>query len=223
MKKPIQAVIFDLDGTLLNTLGDLRNAVNYALRRRGWPERTTEEVCAFVGNGIRNLMRLSMPEGMPDDVIDAGLAEFYEYYSAHMQDETVPYDGIMELLRQLKADGVKHLAVCLKATGSRSVYVVAGYGMLYIRHMYAYLMSAARFELHLQKRIVAESMQHAPVRHRLPAASVVNYGHSLSVRPVASYRRIDSTAVLLQVAVDERYIRPVRRVLGPCCTVPCCR
>ncbi len=107
MKKPIQAVIFDLDGTLLNTLGDLRNAVNYALRRRGWPERTTEEVCAFVGNGIRNLMRLSMPEGMPDDVIDAGLAEFYEYYSAHMQDETVPYDGIMELLRQLKADGKK--------------------------------------------------------------------------------------------------------------------
>ena len=103
MKKPIQAVIFDLDGTLLNTLGDLRNAVNYALRRRGWPERTTEEVCAFVGNGIRNLMRL----GMPDDVIDAGLAEFYEYYSAHMQDETVPYDGIMELLRQLKADGKK--------------------------------------------------------------------------------------------------------------------
>lgn len=107
MKKPIQAVIFDLDGTLLNTLGDLRNAVNYALRRRGWPERTTEEVCAFVGNGIRNLMRLSMPEGMSDDVIDAGLAEFYEYYSAHMQDETVPYDGIMELLRQLKADGKK--------------------------------------------------------------------------------------------------------------------
>ncbi|MGM9649766.1 MAG: HAD family hydrolase [Butyricicoccaceae bacterium] len=107
MKKPIQAVIFDLDGTLLNTLGDLRNAVNYALRRRGWPERTTEEVCAFVGNGIRNLMRLSMPEGMPDDVIDAGLAEFYEYYSAHMQEETVPYDGILELLRQLKADGKK--------------------------------------------------------------------------------------------------------------------
>ncbi len=107
MKKTVQAVIFDLDGTLLNTLGDLRNAVNYALRRRGWPERTTEEVCAFVGNGIRNLMRLSMPEGMSDDVIDAGLAEFYEYYSAHMQDETVPYDGIMELLRQLKADGKK--------------------------------------------------------------------------------------------------------------------
>ena len=107
MKKPIQAVIFDLDGTLLNTLGDLRNAVNYALRRRGWPERTTEEVCAFVGNGIRNLIRMSTPEGEPVDVFDAGLAEFYEYYGAHMQDETVPYDGIMELLRQLKADGKK--------------------------------------------------------------------------------------------------------------------
>ncbi|MGN1031488.1 MAG: HAD family hydrolase [Butyricicoccaceae bacterium] len=102
-----KAVIFDLDGTLLNTLGDLRNAVNFALRKRGWPERTTAEVQAFVGNGIRKLMCRSMPEGTSDAIIDEGLADFYEYYRAHMQDETVPYDGIPELMRRLKADGKK--------------------------------------------------------------------------------------------------------------------
>lgn len=104
MKK---AVIFDLDGTLLNTLGDLRNATNAALRKQGWPERTTEEVCAFIGNGIRNLMRQSVPSGTPDDLIDQSLADFYEYYSQHMQEETHPYEGIPELLAQLKADGKK--------------------------------------------------------------------------------------------------------------------
>ena len=104
MKK---AIIFDLDGTLLNTLGDLRTAANEALRLRGLPPRTMDEICQFVGNGVRNLMRRCLPAGSSDDEIDAALADFKRYYSAHLCDSTVPYDGIPALLDALRARGVK--------------------------------------------------------------------------------------------------------------------
>lgn len=104
MKK---AIIFDLDGTLLNTLGDLRNAANEALRVRGLPLRSAEEVRCFIGNGVRNLMRRCLPEGTAEEEIDAALADFKRYYSAHLRDSTVPYDGIPELLCELRGRGIK--------------------------------------------------------------------------------------------------------------------
>lgn len=104
MKK---AIIFDLDGTLLNTLGDLRNAANEALRLRGLPPRSLEEIQCFIGNGVRNLMRRCLPEGAPDTEIDAALADFKRYYGAHLCDSTVPYDGISELLCELRKRGMK--------------------------------------------------------------------------------------------------------------------
>lgn len=103
----IQAVIFDLDGTLLNTIEDLRAAVNYALGLRNLPFRTTEQTLDSVGNGIRNLIRLSMSEGTPDADIDAALADFRAYYGEHLMDLTQPYPGIPELLRDLKAQGIR--------------------------------------------------------------------------------------------------------------------
>lgn len=101
------AIIFDLDGTLLDTLGDLRDAANDALRRRGLPLRTTEEIRRFVGNGVRNLMRRCLPAGSPDEEIDAALADFKAYYAAHLYDTTAPYDGIPELLTVLRKRGIK--------------------------------------------------------------------------------------------------------------------
>ena len=101
------AVIFDLDGTLLNTLEDLRSAVNAALSLRGLPPRSTEEERQFVGNGIRNLMRRALPAGTEEAEIDAALADFKQYYGAHIHDSTVPYDGIPELLSSLRRRGIR--------------------------------------------------------------------------------------------------------------------
>ncbi|HBI64881.1 MAG TPA: hypothetical protein DDX51_07190 [Clostridiales bacterium] len=101
------SVIFDLDGTLLDTLGDLQGAVNDALHRRGLPPRTVDEVRRFAGNGVRMLMKRSLPEGSTDAEIDAALADFKAYYAAHLTDSTVPYDGIPELLSALRKRGIK--------------------------------------------------------------------------------------------------------------------
>lgn len=99
-------VIFDLDGTLLNTLDDLACATNHALARHGLPARTTKEVRAFVGNGIYNLIRLAVPQGSSDDLIRAVHATFDAYYAEHHLDLTAPYPGIMELVEHLHEQGV---------------------------------------------------------------------------------------------------------------------
>ena len=96
----MKAVIFDLDGTLLNTLDDLTDATNAALRHFGCPERTKEEVRQFVGNGARNLLIKAAPAGAD---IDAVLAAFHEYYDVHCQDKTGPYPGIPEALAAIRA------------------------------------------------------------------------------------------------------------------------
>lgn len=101
------AVIFDLDGTLLNTLGDLRAATNHALEVRGLPPHSMEEIRQFIGNGIRLLICRAMPEGTPEAEIDAALDDFKAYYAAHIHDRTVPYDGIPQLLTELRKRGVK--------------------------------------------------------------------------------------------------------------------
>ena len=92
------AVLFDLDGTLLDTLGDLHAAVNHVLREFGYPERTVEEVCRFVGNGAERLIRLAVPEG--EDPMPV-LAAFQIYYAAHCDILTKPYGGIPEALSVL--------------------------------------------------------------------------------------------------------------------------
>lgn len=101
------AVIFDLDGTLLNTLGDLRNALNNALKKRGLPARTIDDVRRFTGNGVRNLIACVMPENASAEEIDSALSDFRAYYNSHLNVETIPYPGIVTMLRELKASGVK--------------------------------------------------------------------------------------------------------------------
>ena len=110
----IKAVIWDLDGTLLNTLDDLAASVNAALAMNGMPLRSTEEVRAFVGNGIRNLMMRAVPDGEANPAFDKALEDFTRHYGAHSRDRTRPYDGILETLDRLSAEGVKHAIVSNK-------------------------------------------------------------------------------------------------------------
>lgn len=98
-------VIFDLDGTLLDTLLDLTDAVNYALRESGMPERTIDEVRRFVGNGVRRLMELAVPDGFLNPAFEEVFSKFREYYGVHCNDRTKAYDGVTELLRELKSEG----------------------------------------------------------------------------------------------------------------------
>ncbi len=95
-------ILFDLDGTLLDTLGDLLDATNYALTACGYPERTLPELRSFVGNGAENQIRLSLPEGASHEEVQKVLALYKPYYTAHCQIKTAPYGGIMEALAQLK-------------------------------------------------------------------------------------------------------------------------
>lgn len=113
-------VIFDLDGTLLNTLEDLADAVNFVMRANKYPERTIEEVRCFVGNGIRRLMELAVPEGVTGEIFENVFEQFKSYYTDHCQIKTRAYDGIMELLEKLHTEGYgmaivsnkNHAAVC---------------------------------------------------------------------------------------------------------------
>ena len=97
-------ILFDLDGTLLNTLQDLTDATNAALRRFGCPERSIGEIRSFVGNGARNQIRLSLPGRDDDPDLDAVLAWYKAYYAEHCQIKTAPYPGIAELLERLKGE-----------------------------------------------------------------------------------------------------------------------
>lgn len=102
--------IFDLDGTLLDTLNDLAAAVNYALRSHEMPEHSLDDVRRFVGNGVRKLMERAVPDGTENPDFDAAFTTFRQYYMAHSLDTTRPYEGIPETLAALKARGC-HLAV----------------------------------------------------------------------------------------------------------------
>ena len=106
--------IFDLDGTLLDTLGDLAAAVNYALREHGMPEHSIDDVRRFVGNGVRKLMERAMPDGTANPEFEATFATFRQYYMAHSLDTTRPYDGIPEMLAALKARGCRLAVVSNK-------------------------------------------------------------------------------------------------------------
>lgn len=105
-------VIFDLDGTLLNTLEDLKEAVNVAMRLHGFPLHTTEWIRAHIGHGVANLVREAVPERFRDtDLASDCLPFMISYYSTHLDDCTRPYPGMQDLVRRLSATGVK-LAVC---------------------------------------------------------------------------------------------------------------
>lgn len=103
----IKTVLFDLDGTLLNTLTDLSNSVNYALNSHHLPQRTELEVRSFLGNGIHNLIEKSVPDNTPSELLEDVFQSFKSYYLQHGLDSTAPYPGIMSLLKALQQKSVK--------------------------------------------------------------------------------------------------------------------
>ena len=120
-------VIFDLDGTLLNTIEDLGNAANYALSLNGYPTHSLASYPFFVGNGVRNLIRKALPDDMrTDSIIESLLKDFKEYYNEHNTDCTKPYDGIEELLRNLQDNGVK-IAVASNKYQQATEKIIAHY------------------------------------------------------------------------------------------------
>ena len=108
-------VIFDLDGTILDTIDDLTDSVNYALNENGFPSRSLEEVRSFVGNGIRRLIERAVPVNTENKSIDAVFACFNERYKDHCMDKTKPYNGVLELLAKLRAQGIKTAVLSNKA------------------------------------------------------------------------------------------------------------
>ena len=102
-----KAVLFDMDGTVLDTLGDLAAAVNHTLREFSMPERSIAEVAAALGNGAAYLIAHTVPDGTPKELTDKVLAAYAPYYDAHCDILTGPYDGIVPLMEKLRERGVK--------------------------------------------------------------------------------------------------------------------
>lgn len=102
--------VFDLDGTLLNTINDLAASVNFALKEYGMPQHTIDEVRNFVGNGVKKLMERAVPDGLDNPLFEDAYATFKKHYLEHGLDTTKPYPGIVDLLRELKKRG-KNIAV----------------------------------------------------------------------------------------------------------------
>ena len=105
-----QTVLFDMDGTVLDTLRDLWASTNAILRGFGYPERTLDEVRSYVGGGAENQVRRSLPEGADAQTLADALARYRAHYAAHCRDHTAPYDGVVPMLRALRAAG-KRIAV----------------------------------------------------------------------------------------------------------------
>ncbi len=111
-------VIFDLDGTLLNTIEDLKTSVNHILSKYGYAERTLSEVNSFVGNGLGRLLTLCLPQGDKAEGFSDMLTELREYYAAHSVIKTRLYPGIDEILRTLSKEGIKLAIVTNKPDGA---------------------------------------------------------------------------------------------------------
>ena len=109
-----KGVIFDLDGTLLNTLGDLTNAVNHVCNQYGYKTRTVEEVRSFVGNGIRNLISRVVPNGFENEIFEDAMKEFEKFYAENVCVETYPYEDVLNTLKSLKENNIKMCIVSNK-------------------------------------------------------------------------------------------------------------
>lgn len=113
-----KAVLYDMDGTVLDTLADLTDAVNVSLRRFGLPEQPAMHVRDVLGNGARRLIMGCLPENTDEKTVDAVLEFYKPYYDAHCREKTAPYPGITELMQRLRDAGVKQAVVSNKPDGA---------------------------------------------------------------------------------------------------------
>lgn len=110
----VNAIIFDLDGTLLDTLEDLTNSVNYVMGQYGLPEHTIKEIRSYVGNGAAKLIERSIPLGMDNPGYEEMLSAFRQHYAAHCEDKAAPYEGVIKLLDRLRQEGYRMAIVSNK-------------------------------------------------------------------------------------------------------------
>ncbi len=110
-----KAVIFDLDGTLLDTLEDLADSLNYVMEKYSCPVHTIEEVRGFVGNGIRNLVKRAVPAGTPQELAEEMYQCYIRYYKDHCMIKTKPYEGITDMLKSLRGSGIRTAVLSNKA------------------------------------------------------------------------------------------------------------
>ena len=128
MNGKYELVIFDMDGTILYTLDDICDGVNASLSKHGLPVRTKDEIRRHIGNGIRHEIESSVPEGTKESMIDAVFHDFHAWYEIHCNDRTRPYDGIVELLEDLKQAGI-HCAV----VSNKADYAVKALNEIYFK------------------------------------------------------------------------------------------
>lgn len=156
-------VLFDLDGTLLNTIADLSEAVNHALDVRGLPLHSLEECTKMVGHGVRNLIAQALPEKLRGDeaTVDATLADFTAYYTAHIDVHTRPYAGIQELITTLHRNGIQ-LAIASNKFQAGTEYLIGKFfpGIPFV----AVLGNRPGFPLKPDPEIVGEVLRKAGVK-----------------------------------------------------------
>lgn len=127
----IKAIIFDLDGTLLDTLHDLTDSVNHVLTNHNMKNRTVDEIRSFIGNGVPTLIARSVPAGTEENTIAECVREMAEYYKDHADIKTKPYDGIAELLEALNKQGIKTAVVTNKVENAAVILCNNKFGNIF--------------------------------------------------------------------------------------------
>ncbi len=198
MSKQYQTAIFDLDGTLLDSLCDLHISVNHALRQMHYPERTMDEVRSFVGNGVCVLIQRAVPEGTDAEQVKQCLQLFKQHYVLHCREHTVPYDGIMPMLYELRRRGIRTAIVSNK--------LQAGVDELYESHFCEVIDIPIGEHDGVRRKPAPDMVDEAIVRLNVAKADCLYIGDSEVDAQTARNAGVDDVSVLWGFR-DERTLR----------------